>query len=140
MHEREGMRAVLHLFLVVPGCTDVCVCMLVAWSHAPPLQTNQEPEGGMQSEGEGVKRWRKEWSRKPNRVNDGKGCGRGRGLRSEMSLQMCVKEPSSTGADLQSRRGGSQSPDSSGGGGVTAKSKAGLFLLCRLPEVDWQAE
>lgn len=111
------MRAVLHLFPAVPSCTDVCVCMLVARSHAPPLLTNQEPEGGMESEGEGVKRRRRERSRKPKRENDGKGCGRGRGLRSEMSLQMCVKEQSSTGADLQSRRGGSQSPESSGGGG-----------------------
>ena len=36
-----------------------------------------------------------------------------------MSLQMCVKEPSSSGADLQSKKGGSQSAESSGG--VTEK-------------------
>lgn len=39
------------------------------------------------------------------------GCGRGCGLRLEMSLQMCVKERSSTGADLQSRRGGRESAE-----------------------------
>lgn len=85
----------------------LCACL---WPGAMlhPLLTNQKPEGGMESEGEGVKRRRREWSRKPKRENDGKGCGRGRGLRLEMSLQMCVKEPSSTGADLQSRREGAR--------------------------------
>lgn len=34
-------NAVLHLFLVVPGCTDVCVCMLLAPSHPPPLQLTE---------------------------------------------------------------------------------------------------
>lgn len=47
------------------------------------------------------------------------GCGRGCGLRLEMSLQMCVKERSSTGAELRSKRGGRESP--SGGGGVAEK-------------------
>lgn len=61
----------LHLFLVVPGCTDVCVCMLVALSHAPPLSTNRSQKEEWQAKGRGLKEGGGSGPGSQRRENDG---------------------------------------------------------------------